>query len=467
MNKKGLLLFILMASVFVGGLDMGIVAPAFSALTKDFATEPRWTVWALTLYAIVYAAAMPIVGKLTDILGRKKMLIASLSLFGIGSALCALAPGLHIFLVGRAIQAVGGGGIFPVANAFIGDTFPPEKRGKALGMVGAMMGLALVVGPNVGGWLVQYLSWHWIFWLNVPLIAVIMFFASRLADEYRPVKVNVDYLGALLLLVFMMFLLAGLSFANAPSGIGNFPQHATIYLGIAAAAVILFFFQERRAKDPVVDFNLLFKHQIFFTNLIAILTGYIMTAAFFIPSYSQVLLNLPPGLAGAMITPLALGILFGTPLSGLLLDKMAAKRVIMLGAVIAFGGILILLYTQMMLPMVFALLITGFGLGFLMGAPLNYLIISSVEPHHRGSALGILSVFRLLGISVGSTMAGILLHHPFLNDTEIAAGYKDIYWYLLYVVALAFVVALFLQANRPGREKEGATGNRRPEIEEV
>lgn len=454
-NKKGLLLFILMASVFVGGLDMGIVAPAFTTLTREFGAEPRWTVWALTLYSIVYAASMPIIGKLTDIVGRKKMLMGCLSLFGIGSALCALAPGLHIFLLGRAVQAIGGGGIFPVANAIIGDTFSPEKRGKALGMVGAMMGLSLVIGPNIGGFLVQYLSWHWIFWVNIPLIALILLFAIRLAETYQPVGKKIDFLGALLLLAFMNFLLAGISFINTSTPSSDARQHAVIYFGIALMALIAFLFQERRVEDPIVDFKLLFSRQIFFTNLIAITTGYVMTAAFFIPSYVEALLHMTPSMAGAMITPLAIGILVGTPLSGVLLDRMAAKNVIMLGSVIAFSGLLLLLYTGGLIALILSLIVTGFGLGFLMGAPLNYLIINSVKSHHRGSALGILSVFRILGISIGSTIAGVLIQNPLLaRQQDVIGGYKDIYWYLLYMVTLAFLLALFLKSNKTGVKEE-------------
>src|SRR5579885_989093 len=178
MTRKQLIILITLAlGVFMGALDMSIVSPAFTTLESTFAVPANIITWAITIYTLVYVVSQPLMGKISDLYGRKWIYIACVALFGIGSFICSLSSHFSVFLIGRAIQAWGAGGVLPVVGAVVADTIPEQRRGMALGITGSLFGVAAIIGPNLGGWLTAGHSlfgaittgWHDIFLLNVPL----------------------------------------------------------------------------------------------------------------------------------------------------------------------------------------------------------------------------------------------------------------------------------------------------------
>src|ERR1700681_3529076 len=189
------LLVTLALGVFAGALDLGVLSPALPALGAAFGVGPRDLAWVFTLYLLANVVAIPIATKLADRYGRRRVYIACVAVFALGSVLAIAAPTFAIFLVARAIQAAGAGGIFPVATAAIADRVPLERRGAALGLVAATRGVAAVIGPVIGGAITHFISWHWIFALNVPLALVVIVMArstvpASIANVRRPLDIS-------------------------------------------------------------------------------------------------------------------------------------------------------------------------------------------------------------------------------------------------------------------------------------
>src|SRR5512141_1340701 len=160
-NKRQVLL-VLFLGVLMGALDIAIVGPALPTLRATFAIDDRAAAWIFTTYVLFNLVSVPLMAKLSDAFGRRTIYVVDVALFALGSLIVSLSPSLPVLLAGRAVQGFGAGGIFPVASAVIGDTFPPEKRGSALGLIGAVFGVAFMIGPIVGGVLLKYASWHWL-----------------------------------------------------------------------------------------------------------------------------------------------------------------------------------------------------------------------------------------------------------------------------------------------------------------
>ena len=203
-------LALLFVGVLMGALDLAIVGPALPAIQADFAMDNRQLSWLFNIYVLCQLVSVPLLAKMSDRYGRRSIYVLSVTLFAAGSLLLVLAPTADFLLVARAIQGFGAGGIFPVAAAIIGDTFPRDKRGPALGLMGAVFGVAFLIGPLLGAVLLQF-SWHWLFLINLPIAFFLVLFALRLlpaagADSHKAF----DWGGALTLSA----LLAALAIAN-------------------------------------------------------------------------------------------------------------------------------------------------------------------------------------------------------------------------------------------------------------
>jgi MFS family permease len=183
-RARGRLLMVLFVGVLMAALDIAIVGPALPAIQAAFGVETQALAWVLALYVLCNLVGTPLIAKLSDRYGRRALYLTSVGLFAAGSLLVAAAPSFGWLLAGRAIQGLGAGGVFPVASTVIGDTFPPERRGGALGLIGAVFGIAFLVGPILGGVLLL-LSWHWLFLINLPIAAGVIVAGARLLPASR------------------------------------------------------------------------------------------------------------------------------------------------------------------------------------------------------------------------------------------------------------------------------------------
>jgi EmrB/QacA subfamily drug resistance transporter len=402
------LLLTLGLGVFAGALDLGVLSPALPALGSTFGVGARELAWVFTLYLLANVVSIPIMTKLSDRNGRRPVYIACVTIFALGSLLAITAPSFGIFLTARAIQALGAGGIFPVATAAIADRVPQERRGAALGLVAATWGLAAVLGPNLGGVLTHFLSWRWIFAANIPLSIVVV----ALARIHVPATASrargpLDVAGIVLLAVALLCAMIGLSRLDASSASlgGNEVTIGAIFLALVALGGL--HVVERRASEPVISPKLFANRQIAVTYVLEILIGVLEGALFFVPAALVAAQHLSSASAGAIAAIGALMFVVVIPMAGRALDAVGSRLVLAVGSLLTALGLLLFALGLRSLPAsIIAMIVAGTGFGALLGAPTRYIVSNEAPATMRASAIGLLSVFLIIGQIFGGSLAG-------------------------------------------------------------
>lgn len=391
--------FTFLLGIFMGALDHGIVGPALSSIFTSFQVDPSWGVWSFTIYTLTFAISIPVLGKLSDRMGRKQTFMTGISLFAIGSLIAAFAPSFEGFLLGRAVQAIGAGGIFPITAAQIAATTPPEKRGQAMGWIGVAFGLGTILGPAAGGLIISYADWQWIFLINIPISLIILALLAGYKQEQMKTNKPIDFKGIVVLSVIILSIMYGITSKNA----------WIIGLGMVLIPVLVLI--ERKQADPVMNITYFTKAHTLTLLLASLLSGFVMaTSANFFPYFAENVLGMMKGNSGLLVTPFAISSMIASLVGGKLSDKIGAKKVLMIGFIITLAGALSLATLVNNLPLFIAIsIIMGFGVGIVIGAPLNVLILQAVELKETGAAVGYLSLFRSLGSTLGPAIAGILL----------------------------------------------------------
>jgi EmrB/QacA subfamily drug resistance transporter len=393
--------------IFMGAMDGGILAPALTSILKTFQTEYKWGVWAVTVYTLVFAVSIPIVGKLADRYGRKRMFMISVFLFALGSVLSAFSQSIEQLIAARAIQAIGGGGIIPIATAEIYRSFPTERKGLALGIVSSVFAIATLVSPNLGSFLIEAWSWRGIFLVNVPISIIILLFALRLeevkdSEHQRPL----DWVGALLLSMIILGFMYG--FTNLdPTNVKEslFSPQVWPFLIMALGWMIPFAMAQKSSKDPIITTHYFTNRQIFLVLMISTLSGIGLMAMIFIPSFSENLLGWKRGTGGYVVSILAIASSVSSWIGGKWLDRIGGRPVIFFGfALFVFGTFLLGTMVNEIVLLSVSLLFVGGGIGLTMGAPIQYLILERVDENEATSALGIVQLFRSLGTTIGPTL---------------------------------------------------------------
>lgn len=448
------LLFTLGLGVFAGAFDLSVLSPALPALGVAFGVGPRDLAWVFTLYLLANVVAIPIATKLADKYGRRPVYIACVSVFAAGSVLAIAAPSFAVFLAARAIQAAGAGGIFPVATAALADRVPAERRGAALGLIAATWGLAAVIGPAFGGIITHAVSWHWIFALNVPLaIVVIVLARSTVPASAANVRGPLDVAGIASLAIGLLALMGLMTRLYAYDG--------TIHAGLAWAMLVVgvvafaaFVPIERRAAQPVIPPAFLRDRQLVVTYALELLIGALEGALFFIPAALIAAQHLSYASAGAVATIGAFCFVATIPISGRALDRFGSRSVLAVGTICTAAGLVIFALGFGSLGLsVLAMLVAGVGFGALLGAPTRYIITNRVGSGERAGAVGLLSVFLILGQIVGGSLGGgIAGSHATPVD-----GYRIAYL-VFAAIALAATLLTFALASRRA-ERAGAGKN--------
>jgi EmrB/QacA subfamily drug resistance transporter len=430
------LLVTLGLGVFAGALDLGVLSPALPALARGFGIEPRDASWTFSIYLIANVIAIVVMSKLADTYGRRAVYVACVALFAAGSVVAILAPSFEIFLGARALQAIGAGGIFPVATAAIADRIPPERRGSALGLLGAVWGLAAIAGPAFGGVVTHLFSWHWIFAANVPLAAAVILLAQRYVPAGAPGRRGpLDVAGMVALALGLLGAMIGLTRLDTslPS-FGN--TTLVVALTVAALAFAALIPIERRAAEPVIAPEFFATRQLAVAFGLEILIGMLEAALFFIPAAFVAARGLDAALAGAIAAGGALVFVIAIPLAGRALDRFGSRSVLASGALVTACGLGLLGFGLDRFGLaLFAVAIAGVGFGALLGAPTRYIVSNAVPPERRATAVGLLSIFLIIGMIFGASLAGGII------GADIAAvdGYRLAYGVF---AALAVLAAL-------------------------
>ena len=439
------LLVTLGLGVFAGALDLGVLSPALPALGAAFGVGPRDLAWVFTLYLLANVVAIPVMSKLADQYGRRPVYIACVAVFAAGSVLAIAAPSYGVFLVARAIQAAGAGGIFPVATAAIADRVPLERRGAALGLVAATWGVAAVIGPVLGGAITHFISWHWIFALNVPLAIVVIAMArTTVPANAANARGPLDVAGIVTLAAGLLATMALLTRLYTIDGSVD-PMRAWGLLAIAVVSFVLFAFVERRAAQPVLPPAFFADRQLLITYILEILIGMLEGALFFIPAALVAGEHLGYAAAGMVAALGALCFVAVIPLSGRLLDAIGSRAVLAAGTLLTALGMLIFALGFARLPLaLLAMVVAGCGFGALLGAPTRYIISSRVGTNQRASAVGMLSIMLIVGQIVGGSLGGGVAS----SHGDPANGYRVAYLVFAGIAVVAALLTLALASRR-------------------
>lgn len=436
-RTRNLILILFLIGVFMGSLDTGIIGPVLPSIEQSFNLTSRESSWIFTLFVIFFMIGSPVMAKFSDFYGRKKIFILDVVLFGIGSCLIAFSANIESIFLGRIIQGFGCGGIFPVGGAFIGDAFPLEERGKALGILGSVFGISAIGGPLVGAALIPY-GWNWCFTINIPIsIFIILFALYILPDAENKRKLKIDYPGILILSLLSIFLAYGLNQIDSSNFISSLLSPKVLpFLLIFIILIPIFFRVEKRAEESIVAIHMLKNKEIRIACIETLAYGIIYSSAIFIPSLVILSMGLNDQLASLMLIPILGANAVAAPILGKILDSTGSRKIMMVGTILlTIGLIAIAVYPNNFLLFIIAGCLVGVGLVTIIGAPLRYIVLSEAKPIERGAGQAIVNMLSSAGQLIGGALIG-----------GIIASFAGIMGYkisLILASAVAFIAFLF------------------------
>nr|WP_325248159.1 MDR family MFS transporter [Amylibacter sp.] len=396
--------------LLLASLDQTIVSTALPTIVADLGGLDHLS-WVVTAYILASTVAAPIYGKLGDLYGRRNTVFVSVSIFLLGSALCGLANSMTFLIGARALQGLGGGGLFVLALSVIGDVIAPKDRGKVQGVFAAVFSVSSVVGPLLGGWFVEAFTWHWIFYINIPLgLLAVIGFGVSFRPTGRRVKRKIDWTGAASLSVTLASLtlltsLGGRTFAW--DSVEIFTMGITALLGLA-----VFIWAEKRAEEPLLPLTL-FKENVFWvTSIIGFVAGAAMFGSLtFLPIYLQIAKGTTPTVSGLMLIPMTFGILFASTLSGRWMGRTGKYRWLpIIGTSCLIIGMLLLSRLQVdTTTPVFAISLAMVGAGMGCIFPVVTTAVQNAVPREQlGTATAAGLMFRQIGGSLAVAVFGAI-----------------------------------------------------------
>src|SRR2546425_6608311 len=415
-----------MLGLFLAALDQTIVGTALPRIVTDLHGNEIYT-WAFTAYLLTATISGPIYGKLSDLFGRRPVLLFAVGVFLVGSALSGFSREMWQLIGFRALQGLGAGALFPVALAVIGDMYDPSERGKYQGLVGAVFGLSSLIGPAIGGVITDTIGWQWIFFVNLPVGAIVFAVIWRTLPSVRPSATapRIDYLGASVLVAALVPILIGLT--NKQFGSWTDPSvGGLIGAGLVIAAVLVWV--ESRAVDPIIPLAL-FRNRSFTISVIAMFMASMafFTPIVFLPRWFQVVGGASATQSGYQILALLGGLIISATLSGQLVARTGRYRELALGApvVLAIGLFLLSnLRADTPLPLLWSwMFVTGVGVGPIFSI-FTLVVQGAVAPRQIGTATSSLTLFQQIGGSVGLAAAGTVFGARLLEEVprQLAAS---------------------------------------------
>lgn len=409
-------MIVFLLGIFMGAIDSGIVSPARTIISNSLGISGASSVWVITIYTLAYAVSMPITAKLSDRHGRKKVYMVSISLFAFGSLLCGLSNFINSYnflLSARVIQALGGGGIMPIAIAYIGSSFPIEKRGTALGLVGAIFGISTILGPTIGSSVLSIAgnaNWGFLFFINLPISLVILALALKLKEnknEKPTKKMDLKGCGALAIVILsLMYAATNLKFHNLAKSISS--RDVWPFLLIFLISLPIFILIEKKAEDPVLNLHYFTNKQIAITLGLSFVVGTGLMGTVFLPQFGENVLKIKMGTGGYIVTLFAVFTGIAAPLGGKIIDRIGVKKVLLAGFSFTFIGTLyealITAHTPNFINLFIGLIFMGLGMGFTMGTPINYLMMSLVPPEEASTGQSTVSLIRSIGIAISPNL---------------------------------------------------------------
>ena len=413
--RRPLILAAVMAAMFMIAIEATIVSTAMPQIAGQLG-DLHFYAWVFGAFLLTQTAATVVFGKLADVYGRRPVLLIGIAVFLLGSLLCGLAWSMPSLILFRLVQGIGAGAIQPVGLTVIGDLYPARERGRVQGYLASVWGVSSVAGPLAGGLIIQHLSWPWVFWINLPvgLLAAALFLLF-LREEVMPRARKIDAPGAALFTVAVAALMVALTQAGTAISSALWPAVVFVVAGV------LFVLQERRAADPMLDFQLWAKRPIATTNAATLLSGMaVIGLTAFLPMYVQGVLQSSPLVAGFTLTLMVLGWPVGATVAARNFVRFGLRPTLLVGAALLPVGAAAFVTLGPAASVIVAAagsVILGLGMGFLSTAGI-VIIQDSVGWAQRGAATASNIFARNLGSTLGATALGAVLNYHLLHPTN-------------------------------------------------
>lgn len=454
------------SGVLMATLDASIVNISLPTLVKDLHTDFATVEWVVLAYVLMVTALMLGAARLGDLYNKKRLYQIGLIIFTLGSLLCGLAPTITALIVFRALQGIGAAFTQALGTAIVTEVFPPESRGRALGTIGSIVSIGIAAGPPLGGLIIAWAGWHWVFLVNLPIGIIASLIVHRFVPNLHPGQRDggFDAVGALILFIAMGCYALGMTLGQ-DLGFGN--QWPKILLGVSLIGLILFVWVEHRQPHPMVDLSL-FRNVLFSINLLmAFLVFVVMAGMFLMPFFLQLVQGYPTQLVGLLMMahPVAMGIV--APVAGALSDRYGSREISLIGLIMVIIGCLSVASIRAGIsPLAFVLHLIPFGIGLgMFQSPNNNAIMSAVPRNRLGIASGLLALMRTLGQTSGLPLMGTLFAlqvRAFANlppgfevtqadPSALLAGLRGTYHiaaFVILVATLLAVLALWIDAQK-------------------
>ncbi len=400
-----------MLAMFMGAIEATIVSTAMPAIVADLGGFTLYS-WVFSAYLLMNSITVLIYGKLSDLFGRKPILFFGIFMFLFGSILCGFAGSMKTLIIFRLIQGFGAGAVMPIATTIVGDIYTKEERAKIQGYLSSVWGISAILGPAIGGLLVQYVSWHFVFWMNIPIgVLSIVGLTFFLHENVEKKKHQIDYIGAFLLTVSISALMFVLVEGGSYWSWGS-PQTLSLF-AVFIISFILFLFQERRATEPVMPLSIWKERSILVANVTSLTTGIMLIGiSSFLPTFVQGVMEKSPIVAGFTLTTMSIGWPLASTLAGRMLIKIGYRVTSIIGGIsLILGSIAFVTMTTEAGPLWAA---TGsFFVGVGMGLTSTAFIVSiqsTVGWQQRGIATAANMFMRNLGNTIGAALLGGILN---------------------------------------------------------
>lgn len=484
-RERRLVTAALILGMFLAALEATAVGTAMPTAVAELGGVARYS-WVFSAYLLTSTTVVPMFGKLADLYGRRRIYMLSTAVFMAGSALCGLAGTFEQLILFRAIQGLGAGGLMPVSITLVGDIYPLEERGRIQGLFSGVWGISSLVGPAAGGLITDFLSWRWVFYLNIPFGTVSVVMLALFLSERQPRRQHrLDILGTGLLTASVAILL--LTLLEGSELFGWSDPRTLALLALAVAGAVAFIAQERRAAEPMLPLELFANRVIAVSSAGSVIIGTLLyCATAFVPMFAQGVLGGTALDAGLTLAPMSIGWPLASVTAGWLLLKTGYRPLTIVGGLAGFAGALILTTADAQSGralVMTAMLVAGLGLGF-MSTPYLVAVQNAVPWERRGVATSTVQFFRTIGGAIAVAALGTVLNrhlagragpdidpnvalNPKLRETvpaesldalraALADGLHSVYAIMAAVAGLAFVIALFFPRGSARSQAHGA-----------
>jgi EmrB/QacA subfamily drug resistance transporter len=457
-SERGPVLIGVMLATGLVAIDSTVIATAVPSIVTSiggFAEFP----WLFSIYLLAQAVTVPVYGKLADLFGRKPVMLVGIGLFLVASLLCGVAWSMGALIAFRAMQGLGAGAIQPMALTIVGDIYSMEERAKVQGYIASVWAISAVVGPTIGGVFSEYVSWRWIFFVNLPLCLVAgAMIAFRFHERIERRQPRIDYAGAVVLTAALTLVILGLLEGGQAWAWASLPSIAVLTTGVVLLAAFVVI--EQRVSDPVVPLRLMRNRLLVTTNVVAVGVGAILLGlTSYVPTYVQEVLGTGPLIAGFALAALTLGWPLSASQSGRVFLRVGIRITAIIGAIVVVLGtaLLLLLGAHSTVPQVAATsFVIGLGMGFT-AAPTLIAAQSAVQWQQRGVVTGLNIFFRSVGSAVGVAVFGAIVNNAVgassldgerVAPDELTVGVHAVFVATTVVAVLMLLAVLLMPRDR-------------------